>query len=176
MGGAAAAGGMDSGGYAALGGDVGAGFDEDAVFPAQALPDAAREVFCDECFGSVAGTDSSCLQIQEVEHESLGGATNYRDHRGSVKGGGFDPAAVATSDGHEGDARGESTVGGSGESEGPGKTLRGLRGEQENDSARVSGGNKNEFWQVATATTVASRIATAGFGRKGNSSGFGCRL
>jgi hypothetical protein len=37
VGGAAAAGGVDSGEYAALGGDVGGGFDEDAVLSAAAL-------------------------------------------------------------------------------------------------------------------------------------------
>ncbi len=53
MGGAAATGGVDSGGYAALGGDVGRGFDEDAVFSAEVVPKASREMFCDECFGAL---------------------------------------------------------------------------------------------------------------------------
>jgi len=72
LGGAADAGGVDSGEYAALGGDVGAGFDEDAVLSAPALPEAYREVLCDECFGALARTDSSCLQVQETEQEGFG--------------------------------------------------------------------------------------------------------
>ena len=164
---------MDSGGYAALGGDVGRGFDEDAVFSAEIVPKASREMFCDECFGALAGTDSSCVQVQEIEQESFGGATDYRNHRRSIEGRGLDPFAVAASDGHAGDARGEDAFGGSERSEKPGKTLQGLRREQENDSAGVSGRNEDEFREVAAATAAASWITTAGFGRKGDSSGFG---
>src|SRR6266403_416737 len=137
LGGAADAGGVDSGEYAALGGDVGAGFDEDAVLSAPALPEAYREVLCDECFGALARTDSSCLQVQETEQEGFGGATNYRDYRRSVESCGFHPVAVAASDGHARYACGEGALGGSERSERPGKTLPGLRREQENDSARV---------------------------------------
>src|SRR6266404_5561646 len=71
------------------------------------------------------------------------------------------------------DASGEGAVGGSGRPKRPGKTLRGLRREQENDSARVSGGNEDEFWEVAAAVAAASWIAIDGFGRKSNGSGFG---
>src|SRR5258708_20881438 len=130
-------------------------------------------MFCDECFGALAGTDSSCVQVQEIEPESYGGATDYRNHRRSIEGRGFDPFAVAASDGHEGDARGEGASGGSDRSEKPGKTLQGLRREQENDSAGVSGTTEDEFREVAAATAAASWITTAGFGRKGDSSGFG---
>ena len=110
MGGAADAGGVDSGGYAALGGDVGAGFDEDAVFSAQALPEASRKVLCDECFVAAARTDPACVQVQKVEQENFGGAADYRDDRGSVEGGGFHPAPVAASDGLPRDASDENAV------------------------------------------------------------------
>src|SRR5690242_1422366 len=171
VGGAATAGGVDSGGYAARSGDVGHGFDEDAVFSAEALPNAPREMFCDEYFAPVARTDSSCLQIQEVEQESFGGTEDYRDYRGSVESGGFDPAAVTASDGHAGDARGEGAAGGPERSERPGKTLQRLRREQENDSAGVSGRNEDEFREMAAATTSPSWAGTDGFGRKGDGSG-----
>ena len=64
MGGAADARSVDSSGYSTLGGDVGRGFDENAVFSAEIVPKASREMFCDECFGALAGTDSSCVQVQ----------------------------------------------------------------------------------------------------------------
>ncbi len=67
MGGASAACGVDSGGYAALGGDVRGGFDAHAVFFAEALQKVFGEMFCDECFRSVARTDFARLRIQEVE-------------------------------------------------------------------------------------------------------------
>src|SRR5258708_25730818 len=111
MGGTADAGGVDSGGYAALGGDVGGGFDADAVFSAEALPNAAGEMFCDECYGAFAGTDSACVQIQEVEQEGFGGAADYRDGLGTVEGGRFDSIAVAASNGLAGNARGEHAFG-----------------------------------------------------------------
>ena len=130
-------------------------------------------MFCDECFGALAGTDSSCVQVQEIEQETYGGATDYRNHRRSIEGRGFDPFAVAASDGHAGDARGEGAFGGSERSEKPGKTLQGLRCEQENDSAGVSGRDEDEFWEVAAATAAASWVATDGFGGKGDSGSFG---
>src|SRR5260370_42480884 len=99
MGGAAAAGGMDSGGYAALGGDVGAGFDEDAVFSPEALPKATRKVFCNECFFAVARTHPACGKVQKVEQESMGGAADYRGDRGSAAEDGFHPLAGAASEG-----------------------------------------------------------------------------
>src|SRR6266851_2451449 len=100
-------------------------------------------MFRDECFAAVEGTDSACLQLQKIEQEGFGGATNYRDYRRSVEGGGIHSATVATSDGCARDTRGEGTLGGSERSERPGKTLQGLRREQENDSARVSGRNED---------------------------------
>src|SRR6266436_5596595 len=129
--------------------------------------------FCDKCFGALAGTDSSCVQVQEIEQERYGGATGYRNHRRSIEGRGFDPFAVAASDGRASDARGENASGGSERSEKPGKTLQGLRREQENDSAGVSGRNEDEFREVAAATAAASWIAADGFGRKGDGSGVG---
>ena len=111
MGGAADACGMDSGEYTAHGGDVGAGFDEDAVFSAQALPGTTGKMFCDECFGALAGTDSACLQVQKVEQESIGGEADHRDYSRAVEGGGLSPFAVAASDGFAGDARGEGSAG-----------------------------------------------------------------
>src|SRR5260370_11461048 len=116
-------------------------------------------MFRDECFGAPAGTDSACLHIQEVEQKSFGGTTDYRDYRGAVEGGGIHSATVATSDGCARDTRGEGTLGGSERSERPGKTLQGLRREQENDSARVSGRNEDEFRKVAAAASAASWIA-----------------
>jgi hypothetical protein len=71
------------------------------------------------------------------------------------------------------DASGEGAVGGSGRSTGSAKTLRGLRREQEDDSAPVSGGNEDEFWEVAAAASAASWAATDGLRRKGDGSGFG---
>src|SRR5258707_5431533 len=130
-------------------------------------------MFRDECFAAVEGTDSACLQLQKIEQEGFGGATNYRDYRRSVEGGGFHSATVATSDGCAGDARGEGAIGRSGRPARPGKTLQGLRGEQENDSASVSGRDEDEFREVAAATSAASWIAAAGFGRKGDCGGFG---
>ena len=119
------------------------------------------------------GYFSGGTQVQKIEQGSFGGAADYRNHRGSVEGSGIHPAAVAASDGLACDASGEGAVGGSGRPAGSGKTLRGLRREQENDSARVSGGNKNEFRQVAATTSAASWAATAGFGGEGDGSGFG---
>ena len=65
-------------------------------------------------FGTLARTDSACLQVQEVEQESGDGTPEYRDDRRSVKGGRFHPAAVTASDGYASDARGEGARGGSG--------------------------------------------------------------
>jgi AraC-like DNA-binding protein len=55
LGRAADAGAVDSRGHAALGEDVGAGFDEDSLSLAEALSDSAGEVFCDECVGTFEG-------------------------------------------------------------------------------------------------------------------------
>lgn len=176
MGGAADAGGVDSGGYAALGGDVGGGFDADAVLFAETLPEAAGKMFCDECIGAVEGIDFACLQIQEVEQEGFGGAAGYRDDCGAVEGGGFDSAAITASDGRTGDAGGKDAAGGSGGSTGSGKTLRGLRGEQENDSASVSGRDEDEFWKVAAATAAVAWIAIDGVGGEGDGGGVGGRV
>src|SRR6267378_2047488 len=112
-------------------------------------------------------------KFKEIEQERYGGATDYRNHRRPIEGRGFDPFAVAASDGHAGDARGEDAFGGSERSEKPGKTQQGLRREQENDSAGVSGRNEDEFREVAAATAAASWIAADGFGRKGDGSGVG---
>src|ERR1700747_1879411 len=139
LGGAAASRGVDSGRYAALGGDVGAGFDEDAVFSFQALPNTAGEMFCDERLGAFARTDSACVPVQTAEQEGFEGTADYRDHCGAIEGGGFDSVAVAASDGFAGDARGEGAAGKPGRSTRLGTTLQGMRGQQENDSARVSG-------------------------------------
>ena len=173
VGGAAATGNVDSGGYAALGGDVGSGLDEDAILSAEASPNAARKVFCDERFGAFARIDFTCLQIQEVEQEGFGGAAHHRDDRGAVEGGGFNPAAVAASDGCAGDASGEGSVGGTGRSTRISQTLQGLRGEQEDDSAGIPGRDQDEFWEVATATAAAAWIATAGYGGEGDGSSVG---
>ena len=111
LGGAAAASGVDSGEYTALRGHVGAGLDEDALFFAEALPKVSREMFCDECFVALAGTDSARVQVQEIEQESFGGAADYRTYRGAVEGGGFHSATVAASDGRARDESGESAAG-----------------------------------------------------------------
>src|SRR5712691_10666940 len=130
-------------------------------------------MFCDECFGTVTGADSACLQFPTVEQKSFGGTADYRDYRRSVEGRGFQSVAVTASDRHASDARGEGAAGGSRRSERPGKTLQGLRCQQENDSARVSGRNEDEFREVATATAAASWVAVTGFRRKADGSGLG---
>jgi hypothetical protein len=61
---------VDSGGHAALGEHVGAGFDEDSLSFAEALSHSAGEVFCDECVGTLEGANPSCLQIFEIEQEN----------------------------------------------------------------------------------------------------------
>src|SRR5712692_8502248 len=91
------------------------------------LPRLCKE-FCDECFGAFAGTDSSCLHIQEVEQEGFGGEADYRGDRRSVEGGGFHSVAVAASDGRAGDARGEGATDRPRRPPRPGETLQGLRG------------------------------------------------
>src|SRR6266852_3038166 len=133
-------------------------------------------MFCDECCGAIAGADSACLQVQTVEQKGFGRTADYRDDRGSVEGGEFDSAAVTAPEGFARDAGGESAAGGTERPKGPGKTLQGLWREQENDSTGVSGGNKNEFREVAAATSAASWVATTGLGRKSDGSGFGGRL
>src|SRR2546425_3377082 len=130
-------------------------------------------MFCDECFGTITGADSACLQVQTVKQKSFGGTADYRDYCGPVESGGFDSVAVAASDGHASDAHGEGAAGGSRRSERPGKTLQGLRCQQENDSACVSGRNEDEFREVATATAAASWVAVTGFRRKADGSGLG---
>src|SRR5713226_1952125 len=125
-------------------------------------------MFCDECFGAFAGTDSSCLHIQEVEQEGFGGQADYRGDRRSVEGGGFHSVAVAASDGRAGSPSGERAVGRSRRPARPGETLQGLRGEQEDDSARVSGGDENEFREMAAAIATASWAGAAGLGGKGD--------
>src|SRR6266851_76378 len=130
-------------------------------------------MFRDECFAALARTDSACLHIQEVEQKSFGGTTDYRDYRGAVEGGGFHSSTVAASDGCARDARGEDALGRSRRPARPGKTLQGLRGEQENDSASVSGRDEDEFREVEAANSAASWIATAGLGGKGDGGGFG---
>src|SRR6266702_1688773 len=119
-------------------------------------------MFCDECFGTVTGADSACLQVQTVEQKSFGGTADYRDYCGPVESGGFAR-----------DAGGESAADGSRRPKRPGQALQGLRCKQENDSARVSGRNEDEFREVATATAAASWVAVTGFRRKGDGSGLG---
>jgi len=63
LGGATNARAVDSGEYAALRGDVRAGFDANVVSSTEPLPKASREVFCDECFDALAGADSACVQV-----------------------------------------------------------------------------------------------------------------
>src|SRR6266702_426032 len=130
-------------------------------------------MFCDECFGTVTGADSACLQVQTVEQKSFGGTADYRDYCGPVESGGFDSVAVTAPEGFARDAGGESAADGSRRTKRPGQALQGLRCKQENDSARVSGRNEDEYREVATATAAASWVAVTGFRRKGDGSGLG---
>ena len=164
---------VDSSGHAALGEHVGAGFDEDSLSLAEALPHAAGEVFCDECVGALEGANPSCLQIFEIKQENRDGEADCRVTCRSPEGVESVPLQLP----HTVDARAKRVMEALFANPGDQRTLeklcRELRRKQEDRSEAIPGGNENDFRQVAAAIAPPPWNAVAGFRGKSDCSSFG---
>jgi len=79
----------------ALGGDVRASFDEDAVFSAPALPEAYGEMFVMNVSPLLRELILHACKFKILKQAGHGGTADYRNYRRSVEGRGFYPAAAA---------------------------------------------------------------------------------
>src|SRR5208283_2582197 len=167
---------VDSSRYVSLRSDVRARVHENVVPTAKTGPFAAREMFCDECDVALEGTGTACLQDGETASKRGGGKTADRNDCRPVEGRGIRPAAIAVPGGPTGTESGGKISRKPGGTQKIGKIVQGMRGQQENHSTTLPRRNKNDFQQVAAATSPPSCHAAARFRRESDRRGAGCRV